>query len=62
LHSTHFAGPLSERVPDSPRSLECDDRGLLDEWIAAWIDLVEFDVIPVITFAEAAARVPSGDE
>lgn len=37
--------------------MECDDRKLLDEWLAAWSDLVEFDVMPVITSAEAAARV-----
>ena len=38
--------------------MECEDRALLDQWIAAWHDLVEFDVYPVITSAEAAARVP----
>jgi Protein of unknown function (DUF3303) len=35
--------------------MECDDRALLDQWIAAWDDLVDFEVIPVITSAEAAA-------
>jgi len=35
--------------------MECDNRALLDEWISAWSDLVEFEVIPVITSAEAAA-------
>jgi hypothetical protein len=35
--------------------MECDDRSLLDAWIAAWDDLVEFEVRPVITSAEAAA-------
>ena len=39
--------------------MECDDRRLLDEWIAAWSDLVDFEVVPVITSPEAAARVPS---
>ena len=37
--------------------MECDDRSLLDAWLAAWSDLVEFEVYPVITSAEAAARV-----
>lgn len=37
--------------------MECDDRAPLDEWMAAWSDLVEFDVVPVITSADAAARV-----
>jgi Protein of unknown function (DUF3303) len=36
--------------------MECDDRPLLDAWMSAWADLVEFEVHPVITSAEAAAR------
>ena len=37
--------------------MECADRTLLDQWIRAWHDLVDFEVYPVITSAEAAARV-----
>jgi N-acetylglutamate synthase-like GNAT family acetyltransferase len=37
--------------------METDDRALLDQWIAEWADLVDFEVHPVITSAEAAARV-----
>lgn len=37
--------------------MEAPDRTLLDEWMAAWGDLVDFEVIPVITSPEAAARV-----
>lgn len=37
--------------------METDDRALLDVWLDAWSDLVEFEVHPVITSAEAAARV-----
>lgn len=37
--------------------MECDERRLLDEWIANWDDLVDFEVIPVLTSAEAAAAV-----
>ncbi|HEU0300410.1 MAG TPA: DUF3303 family protein [Longimicrobium sp.] len=39
--------------------MECDDRRLLDEWMAAWQDLVHFEVIPVVTSAEAAATIAS---
>jgi Protein of unknown function (DUF3303) len=39
--------------------MECDDRPLLDAWLAAWSDLVEFEVYPVVTSGEAAARVPA---
>jgi len=37
--------------------MEADDRRLLDEWIAQWSDLVDFEVHPVITSAEAAERI-----
>ena len=37
--------------------MECDDRALLDAWIARWADLVEFEVVPVLTSAEAARAV-----
>ena len=36
--------------------MECDDRAMLDEWMSAWQDLVDFEVVPVVTSAEAAAR------
>jgi hypothetical protein len=37
--------------------MECDDRGLLDQWIAAWQDIVVFEVHTVVTSAEASALV-----
>jgi hypothetical protein len=37
--------------------METHDRRLLDEWMANWSDLVDFEVRPVITSAEAAERV-----
>lgn len=37
--------------------MECDDRALLDEWMSAWNDLADFEVIPVITSPEAAAAM-----
>lgn len=37
--------------------MECADSALLDTWLDAWRDLVDFEVHPVITSAEAAARV-----
>jgi len=37
--------------------MECNDRALLDQWLANWQDIVDFDVIPVITSAEASAQV-----
>ncbi len=39
--------------------METDDPGLFDDWIAAWSDLANFEIVPVIGSDEAAARVPS---
>ena len=36
--------------------MECDDRALLDEWMRNWSDLVAFEVVPVISSSDAAAR------
>jgi hypothetical protein len=37
--------------------METDDPQLLDEWMAHWSDLVDFEVHPVITSADAADRM-----
>ena len=42
--------------------MECEDRHLLDEWIANWNDLTAFEVIPVVTSDEAATRVFQREE
>jgi hypothetical protein len=34
--------------------METEDASLFDSWIPAWADLVDFEVIPVRTSAEAA--------
>ena len=37
--------------------MECDDRELLETWMARWSDLVEFEVLPVRSSAETAAMI-----
>ncbi|MGH1364118.1 MAG: DUF3303 domain-containing protein [Calditrichia bacterium] len=37
--------------------MECADESLLHEWIANWEDLVSFEVVPVITSAQAASGI-----
>jgi hypothetical protein len=39
--------------------MECDDPGLLEQWMANWNDITDFDVIPVMTSAEAADAMAS---
>jgi len=34
--------------------METDDASLFEEWMIHWQDLIEFEIIPIITSAEAA--------
>jgi len=48
---------VTEDIRRCYQVMQCYDRALLDAWIMAWSDLVDFEVHPVITSADAAARV-----
>ena len=37
--------------------MACDDRALLERWMAAWADLVDFEVSPVLPSKDAAAAL-----
>jgi hypothetical protein len=37
--------------------MECEDSQLLEQWMANWQDLVQFEVIPVITSAQAVEAI-----
>jgi hypothetical protein len=37
--------------------METHDRRLLDDWMANWNDLVDFEVRPVITSKQAAEKI-----
>lgn len=37
--------------------MECDDPELFQEWIANWQDLVDFEVVEVITSKQASAMM-----
>ena len=37
--------------------METETPELLDEWIARWSDLVAFEVVPVVSSAEAAEQM-----
>ncbi|MGV3615566.1 MAG: DUF3303 domain-containing protein [Fimbriimonas sp.] len=54
---TYVASWVDETMAVCYQMMECEDRTLLDAWIANWTDLVEFEVIPVMTSAEAVAKI-----
>jgi hypothetical protein len=37
--------------------MECDDPRMLQDWILAWSDLADFEIVPVVPSAETAAVV-----
>jgi hypothetical protein len=37
--------------------MECDDPALLEAWMGQWRDIVEFEVIPVMTSAAALEKI-----
>ena len=53
----YVASWVSQDLTQCYQVMECDDRRLLDEWIAKWSDICDFEVIPAMTSAEAAAAV-----
>ena len=48
---------VDEKLERCFQLMETDDPKLLDEWIARWNDLAEFEVYPVISSQEAAEKV-----
>jgi hypothetical protein len=48
---------VDERLDRCFQLMETDDPTLFDEWTAHWSDLAEFEVVPVMTSAEARERV-----
>jgi len=53
----YVASWVSDDLARCFQVVDCDDRVALDGWVAAWSDLVEFDVVPVVTSGEAQARI-----
>ncbi len=54
---TYVSSWVDETLSVCYQVMECDDRGLLDQWIANWSDIVEFEVIPVMTSKEALEKI-----
>jgi hypothetical protein len=48
---------ITEDLTTCYQVMECDDRALLDAWLANWGDIVDFDVIPALTSQEVQARI-----
>ena len=48
---------IDESLTRCYQLMETSDRTLLDNWIANWSDLIDFEIHPVISSAEAAQKI-----
>jgi hypothetical protein len=48
---------VNEKLDRCYQLMETEDRALLDQWMANWSDLVDFEVYPVITSNQAADKI-----
>jgi uncharacterized protein DUF3303 len=53
----HVGSWVTQDVLRCFQVMECDDPRLLQEWIDRWKDIVDFEVIPVMTSGEATAAI-----
>lgn len=54
---TYISSWVDESLAVCYQVMETHDRALLDRWIANWSDIVDFEVVPVITSKQATERV-----
>lgn len=54
---TYVASWVDDKFERCYQLMETHDRRLLDDWMANWNDLVDFEVYPVLTSNEAAERI-----
>jgi hypothetical protein len=53
----YVASWVSEDFTTCYQLMEGDDRAQLDAWMSNWRDLADFDVIPVMTSAQAVETI-----
>ncbi len=51
---------VTEQMDRCYQLMETEDRTLLDQWMANWNDLLEFEVHPVISSQEVAEKMLAG--
>lgn len=59
---TYVDSWVDERLERCFQLMDVSDPALLEAWMSRWRDLVDFEVVPVISSAEAAARMATPGE
>ena len=54
----HYVGSwITDDLGTCYQVMECADRALLEEWMSHWDDIVDFEVISVLTSPEVQERM-----
>lgn len=53
---TYVASWVTDDLTRCYQVMECEDRELLSDWISHWADLIDFEVVPVLSSDEARTR------
>ena len=53
---TYVGSWITDDMARCYQVMETNDVGLLDEWISHWADLMDFEVIPVISSEQAREK------
>ncbi len=54
---TYISSWITEDMKVCYQVMETDDRTLLDQWMAKWSDIADFEVHPVVTSKQAAEKI-----
>ena len=54
---TYVSSWVTEDMSRCYQVMECADRSLLEQWISQWRDLIDFEVLPVLSSADVQARL-----
>jgi len=54
---TYVSSWIDDKLERCYQLMETHDRTLLDQWMAQWSDLVEFEVYPVMTSKEVVEKI-----
>ncbi len=54
---TYVSSWVDEKLERCYQLMETDDRRLLEQWMANWRDIVDFEVYPVMTSKDAAEKI-----
>jgi hypothetical protein len=54
---TYISSWIDEKLERCYQLMETTDRALLNEWIAKWSDLIDFEVHAVMSSAEAVQEI-----